>query len=56
MADEIAKAQGAQRGRDTIFRKDIPAKILFEDDKSLNKNAHRRNSKSQNTSRPSKNK
>uniref|UniRef100_A0A8C7QQU0 Uncharacterized protein n=1 Tax=Oncorhynchus mykiss TaxID=8022 RepID=A0A8C7QQU0_ONCMY len=35
MADEIAKAQVAQPGGDTIFgkiiRKEIPAKILFED-------------------------
>uniref|UniRef100_A0A4W5PJ53 Uncharacterized protein n=1 Tax=Hucho hucho TaxID=62062 RepID=A0A4W5PJ53_9TELE len=38
MADEIAKAQVAQPGGDTIFgkiiRKEIPAKILFEDDPS----------------------
>lgn len=36
MADEIAKAQTAQPGGDTIFgkiiRKEIPAKILYEDD------------------------
>uniref|UniRef100_A0A8C8MGU7 Uncharacterized protein n=1 Tax=Oncorhynchus tshawytscha TaxID=74940 RepID=A0A8C8MGU7_ONCTS len=36
MADEIAKAQVAQPGGDIIFgkiiRKEIPAKILFEDD------------------------
>uniref|UniRef100_A0A8K9WUW1 Uncharacterized protein n=1 Tax=Oncorhynchus mykiss TaxID=8022 RepID=A0A8K9WUW1_ONCMY len=36
MADEIAKAQVAQPGGDTIFgkiiRKEIPAKILFEDE------------------------
>uniref|UniRef100_A0AAZ3QZ72 Uncharacterized protein n=1 Tax=Oncorhynchus tshawytscha TaxID=74940 RepID=A0AAZ3QZ72_ONCTS len=35
MVDEIAKAQVAQPGSDTIFgkiiRKEIPAKILFED-------------------------
>lgn len=37
MADEIAKAQVAQPGGDTIFgkiiRKEIPAKIIFEDDR-----------------------
>ncbi|KAG9353805.1 hypothetical protein JZ751_011929 [Albula glossodonta] len=36
MADEIAKAQVAQPGGETIFgkiiRKEIPAKIFFEDD------------------------
>lgn len=36
MADEIAKAQVARPGGDTIFgkiiRKEIPAKIIFEDD------------------------
>lgn len=36
MADEIAKAQAARPGGDTIFgkiiRKEIPAKIIFEDD------------------------
>uniref|UniRef100_A0A8C8CQS9 Uncharacterized protein n=1 Tax=Oncorhynchus tshawytscha TaxID=74940 RepID=A0A8C8CQS9_ONCTS len=36
MADEIANAQVAQPGGDTIFgkiiRKEIPAKILIEDD------------------------
>ncbi|EPQ11004.1 Histidine triad nucleotide-binding protein 1 [Myotis brandtii] len=36
MADEIAKAQAALPGGDTIFgkiiRKEIPAKIIFEDD------------------------
>uniref|UniRef100_A0A5F9D487 HIT domain-containing protein n=1 Tax=Oryctolagus cuniculus TaxID=9986 RepID=A0A5F9D487_RABIT len=39
MADEIAKAQVAQPGGDTIFgkiiRKEIPAKIIFEDDQCL---------------------
>uniref|UniRef100_A0A8C7RSW1 Uncharacterized protein n=1 Tax=Oncorhynchus mykiss TaxID=8022 RepID=A0A8C7RSW1_ONCMY len=38
MANEIAKAQVAQPGGDTIFgkiiRKKIPAKILFEDEDS----------------------
>lgn len=37
MADEISKAQVAQPGGDTIFgkiiRKEIPAKIIFEDDR-----------------------
>lgn len=36
MADEIAKAQSAQPGGDTIFgkiiRKEIPAKIIYEDE------------------------
>lgn len=36
MADEIAKAQSAQAGGDTIFgkiiRKEIPAKIFYEDE------------------------
>lgn len=36
MADEIAKAQAARPGGDTIFgkiiRKEIPAKIIFEDE------------------------
>merc|ERR1712212_238035 len=39
MADEIAKAQVAQPGGDTIFgkiiRKEIPAKIFHEDDQCL---------------------
>ncbi|KAL4683677.1 hypothetical protein H8959_021371 [Pygathrix nigripes] len=39
MADEIAKAQVARPGGDTIFgkiiRKEIPAKIIFEDDQCL---------------------
>ncbi|XP_062410690.1 histidine triad nucleotide-binding protein 1 [Sardina pilchardus] len=39
MADEIARAQTAQAGGDTIFgkiiRKEIPANILFEDDKCI---------------------
>uniref|UniRef100_A0A8D2CT92 HIT domain-containing protein n=1 Tax=Sciurus vulgaris TaxID=55149 RepID=A0A8D2CT92_SCIVU len=39
MADEIAKAQVAQPGSDTIFgkiiRKEISAKIIFEDDQCL---------------------
>merc|ERR1712235_166819 len=39
MADEIARAQTAQPGGDTIFgkiiRKEIPAKILYEDDQCL---------------------
>ena len=40
MADEVAKAQTAQAGGDTIFgkiiRKEIPAKIIHEDDQVLN--------------------
>lgn len=36
MADEISKAQAAKPGGDTIFgkviRKEIPAKIIHEDD------------------------
>ncbi|CAF97091.1 unnamed protein product [Tetraodon nigroviridis] len=36
MADEIAKAQAAKPGGDTIFgkiiRKEIPAKVIYEDD------------------------
>ncbi|KAB0377179.1 hypothetical protein FD755_011623 [Muntiacus reevesi] len=39
MADEIAKAQVARPGGDTIFgkiiRKEIPAKIFYEDDQCL---------------------
>ncbi|XP_056655408.1 adenosine 5'-monophosphoramidase HINT1-like [Monodelphis domestica] len=39
MADEISKAQTAQPGGDTIFgkiiHKEIPAKIIFEDDQCL---------------------
>ncbi|XP_047393438.1 adenosine 5'-monophosphoramidase HINT1-like [Sciurus carolinensis] len=39
MADEIAQAQVAQPGSDTIFgkiiRKEIPAKLIFEDDQCL---------------------
>uniref|UniRef100_A0AAY4B4L7 HIT domain-containing protein n=1 Tax=Denticeps clupeoides TaxID=299321 RepID=A0AAY4B4L7_9TELE len=39
MADEIAKAQSAKPGGDTIFgkiiRKEIPANILYEDDQCL---------------------
>ncbi|KAG8130765.1 hypothetical protein E2320_017326 [Naja naja] len=39
MADEVCKAQAAQPGGDTIFgkiiRKEIPAKIIFEDEKCL---------------------
>ncbi|XP_001377903.1 adenosine 5'-monophosphoramidase HINT1 [Monodelphis domestica] len=39
MTDEISKAQTAQPGGDTIFgkiiRKEIPAKIIFEDDQCL---------------------
>jgi len=39
MADEVAKAQTAQAGGDTIFgkiiRKEIPAKIIHEDDQCL---------------------
>ncbi|XP_045019775.1 histidine triad nucleotide-binding protein 1 [Bubalus bubalis] len=39
MADEIAKAQVTQPGGDTIFkkiiRKEIPAKIIYEDDQCL---------------------
>ncbi len=36
MADEVSRAQSAQPGGDTIFgkiiRKEIPAKIIYEDD------------------------
>ncbi|KAL0963192.1 hypothetical protein UPYG_G00350920 [Umbra pygmaea] len=39
MADEVAKAQVAQPGGDTIFgkiiRKEIPANIFFEDDQCI---------------------
>ncbi|XP_041753276.1 histidine triad nucleotide-binding protein 1 [Coregonus clupeaformis] len=39
MADEIAKAQAAKAGGDTIFgkiiRKEIPANIFFEDDQCI---------------------
>ncbi|KPP74134.1 hypothetical protein Z043_106734 [Scleropages formosus] len=39
MADEIAKAQAAQPGGDTIFgkiiRKEIPAKIFYEDEQCI---------------------
>ncbi|XP_064164288.1 histidine triad nucleotide-binding protein 1 [Anguilla rostrata] len=39
MSDEIAKAQAAQPGGDTIFgkiiRKEIPAKILYEDEQCI---------------------
>ena len=39
MADEIAKAQVARPGGDTIFgkiiRREIPAKIIYEDDQCL---------------------
>uniref|UniRef100_A0A8C2RHU1 HIT domain-containing protein n=1 Tax=Capra hircus TaxID=9925 RepID=A0A8C2RHU1_CAPHI len=39
MADEITKAQVAQPGSDTIFRKmirkEIPAKIIYEDGQCL---------------------
>ncbi|KAJ8261507.1 hypothetical protein COCON_G00172300 [Conger conger] len=39
MADEVAKAQVAKPGGDTIFgkiiRKEIPAKILYEDEQCL---------------------
>lgn len=39
MADEVAKAQVARPGGDTIFgkiiRKEIPAKIIYEDDQCL---------------------
>nr|BAN21116.1 protein kinase C inhibitor, putative [Riptortus pedestris] len=39
MADEVTKAQGAAPGGDTIFgkilRKEIPAKIIYEDDKCM---------------------
>uniref|UniRef100_A0A2K6SZL2 HIT domain-containing protein n=1 Tax=Saimiri boliviensis boliviensis TaxID=39432 RepID=A0A2K6SZL2_SAIBB len=38
VADEIARVQVAQPGGDTIFgkiiRKEIPAKVMFEDDQS----------------------
>lgn len=40
MADEVDRAQTAAAGGDTIFgkiiRKEIPAKILYEDDKVKN--------------------
>ncbi|XP_021097482.1 histidine triad nucleotide-binding protein 1 isoform X2 [Heterocephalus glaber] len=43
MADEIAKAQVARPGGDTIFgkiiRKEIPAKIIFEDDRAVSQKA-----------------
>ncbi|XP_056148126.1 histidine triad nucleotide-binding protein 1 [Lampris incognitus] len=39
MADETAKAQAAQPGGDTIFgkiiRKEIPAKLIYEDDQCI---------------------
>uniref|UniRef100_A0A452Q7Y7 Uncharacterized protein n=1 Tax=Ursus americanus TaxID=9643 RepID=A0A452Q7Y7_URSAM len=39
MADEFAKAQARWAGKDTVFRKtihkEIPAKIIFEDDQCL---------------------
>ncbi|XP_060765241.1 histidine triad nucleotide-binding protein 1 [Neoarius graeffei] len=39
MADEVAKAQTAQPGGDTIFgkiiRKEIPSKIIYEDDQCI---------------------
>ncbi|XP_038592971.1 histidine triad nucleotide-binding protein 1 [Micropterus salmoides] len=39
MADEMAKAQAAQPGGDTIFgkivRKEIPANIIYEDDQCV---------------------
>ncbi|KAM6922778.1 adenosine 5'-monophosphoramidase HINT1 [Anarhichas minor] len=39
MADEMAKAQAAQPGGDTIFgkiiRKEIPVELLYEDDKCV---------------------
>ena len=39
MSDEVAKAQDAKPGGDTIFgkiiRKEIPAKIIYEDDECL---------------------
>ncbi|KAM9808758.1 histidine triad nucleotide-binding protein 1 [Syngnathus typhle] len=39
MADETAKAQVAQPGGDTIFgkiiRKEIPAKVIYEDDRCV---------------------
>uniref|UniRef100_A0A7N5JRT6 HIT domain-containing protein n=1 Tax=Ailuropoda melanoleuca TaxID=9646 RepID=A0A7N5JRT6_AILME len=39
MANEFAKAQARWAGKDTVFRKtihkEIPAKIIFEDDQSL---------------------
>ncbi|XP_068424830.1 adenosine 5'-monophosphoramidase HINT1 [Clinocottus analis] len=39
MADEMAKAQAAQPGGDTIFgkiiRKEIPVQLLYEDDKCV---------------------
>lgn len=44
MADEMAKAQVAQPGGDTIFgkiiRKEIPVQFLYEDDKVCRKNLH----------------
>lgn len=37
MTDEVSKAQGATAGGETIFgkilRKEIPAKVIYEDDK-----------------------
>ncbi|KAF4107863.1 histidine triad nucleotide-binding protein 1 isoform X1 [Onychostoma macrolepis] len=39
MADEVSRAQSAQPGGDTIFgkiiRKEIPAKIIYEDDQCI---------------------
>lgn len=44
MADEMAKAQAAQPGGDTIFgkivRKEIPANIIYEDDQVCIKQFH----------------
>ncbi|XP_014275770.1 adenosine 5'-monophosphoramidase HINT1 [Halyomorpha halys] len=39
MTDEVSKAQGASAGGDTIFgkilRKEIPAKVIYEDEKCM---------------------
>ncbi|CAH1401682.1 unnamed protein product [Nezara viridula] len=39
MTDEVSKAQGATAGGDTIFgkilRKEIPAKVIYEDEKCM---------------------
>lgn len=45
MADEVSKAQVAKPGGDTIFgkilRKEIPAKIIYEDDQVGLENIHK---------------
>jgi len=44
MADEMAQAQAAKLGGDTIFgkiiRKEIPVELLYEDDKVCMKHFH----------------